>query len=68
MLRSANDWLKQPQYAGITVMDPDGWDRRGGFFAASWAEEITEEEFEKRLSVSTCLWSGKMTEKVPTCL
>jgi len=48
--------LEQSAYKGLVVYDPDGWDRRGGYFDASWAEEITEEEFKKRLSVSTCLW------------
>jgi len=36
----------------ILVLDPDGWDRTN--YEESWAEEITAEEFNKRVIVSTC--------------
>lgn len=49
------EWLRQSQYAGIVVMDPDGWDRKD--FERSWGEEITEEEFFARLLQSTCLFN-----------
>jgi len=39
---------------GIEVVDPDGWDRTVGKFAASWATPITLHDFIKRGSVSTC--------------
>lgn len=48
---NADEWLAQPQYAGITVLDPDGWDRRN--LDESWNEKITENEFGKRLGIST---------------
>jgi len=51
ILRTAEEWLAQPQYAGITVLDPDGWDRRN--YEESWNEKISENEFGKRLGVST---------------
>ena len=39
----------------IIVMDPDGWDRTPGGWDKSWnQEEITFEEFMKRVAVSTC--------------
>lgn len=37
---------------GVTVLDPDGWDRTS--FAESWAEPITLDEFIRRAQVSTC--------------
>jgi len=45
--KNAEEWLAEPQYAGVTILDPDGWDRKN--YEESWAEEITREEFEKRL-------------------
>ena len=49
-LKPSSEWsvLK-----GVLVMDPDGWDRQN--FEASWAEEITEYEFENRMMRSTVL-------------
>ena len=41
-------------HPGFYIMDPDGWDRSLGGWDASWAEEISLEEFEKRIAVSTC--------------
>lgn len=55
MLRSSDQWLAQEQFAGVEVYDPDGWNRRD--FANSWAEHISEEEFVKRLCISTCKWT-----------
>ena len=66
MLKSADEWLQEPAYKGIQVYDPDGWDCTN--YAASWAEKITEEEFNRRLDQSTCLWSGPLTAKAPACL
>lgn len=36
---------------GVTVLDPDGWNRRD--FQASWLEPITETEFRQRVAEST---------------
>lgn len=66
MLKSSADWLQEPAYKGIVVMDPDGWDRSN--YAVSWAEEITEKEFNKRLVGSTCLWHGPLKLRIPACL
>jgi hypothetical protein len=50
--KSSEDWLKE--YPGLEIMDPDGWDRSN--FDESWAELITEEEFNARVLPSTiCL-------------
>jgi len=37
----------------FTIYDPDGWDRQN--FDRSWQELITKEEFDKRVSESTCV-------------
>lgn len=47
-LRNSEDWAK---IFGITVLDPDGWDRQN--FEHSWGELISEEEFSQRLWAST---------------
>lgn len=47
--KSSEDWMKE--YPGLTIIDPDGWDRSN--FAASWAELITEKEFNARVMPST---------------
>ena len=67
-LKSADEWLAMPEFEGITVLDPDGWDRRGAHFEASWAERITKEEFNRRLFRSTLLMRMKTCKdcgKVP---
>jgi hypothetical protein len=51
--KCADDWLREPKYQDFIVMDPDGWDRKN--YEASWAEEITEQEFNRRLLSSTCI-------------
>ena len=52
-LRTPDEWLKHPDYAGTIVMDPDGWDRKN--FTASWSEAITRIEFDRRLMNSTIM-------------
>ena len=53
MLKTADEWLADPAYHGLTVLDPDGWDRKN--FTASWNEQITRAEFERRLLNSTVI-------------
>lgn len=49
--KTSSQWQKQYPYP--MVLDPDGWDRKK--FKYSWFEElITYEEYQKRLSKSTC--------------
>lgn len=50
-LKSSTEWLQEPEFQGIAVVDPDGWDRRN--YNASLAELITLEEFRSRLNRST---------------
>lgn len=52
-LKSADEWLKEPAYEGLKILDPDGWDRSSEKWEASWNEKITRDEFDKRWDVST---------------
>lgn len=57
-LRTPDEWLKTPEFKGIVVLDPDGWDRRG--FQRSWPEPIDHATFTGRLVKSTCTWPSSM--------
>lgn len=51
-LKTSEEWQKQ--YSQVTVLDPDGWDRKN--FQYSWFEEkITYGEYNLRLSRSTAI-------------
>ena len=51
-LKTSQEWLKEEN--GLVILDPDGWDRKNYQF--SWfEEEITKEEFDRRLMQSTVL-------------
>lgn len=56
-LKSAEQWLRSPEFVGLQILDPDGWDRRPYHFDESWNEKITKQEFEKRVSSSTIMWN-----------
>ncbi len=50
-IKTSAEWAEEK---GVKVLDPDGWDRQN--LTYSWnEEEITEAEFERRLSLSTTL-------------
>lgn len=51
-LRSSQEWS---QALEVTVLDPDGWDRRD--LERSWSEPITRDEFLARLAASTIRWN-----------
>jgi len=53
---SAEEWLREPEYAGVEIYDPDGWDRSPEGWERSWNEKINRTEFENRLIASTCLF------------
>lgn len=49
------EWLNQTQYRGITLLDPDGWDRSSPqAFNRAMHEQIDEREFMERMRRSTC--------------
>lgn len=52
--KTPDEWLKTPAYQGLIILDPDGWDRSN--FAASWAEPLTQEQFQARVYESTCMF------------
>ncbi len=50
-MKTSKEWQ---DIKGVVILDPDGWDRQN--YDYSFNEElITEEEFDKRLSVSTVM-------------
>jgi len=48
-LRHPSEWEK---ISGITILDPDGWDRAN--YDISWNTLINEAEWIERASTSTC--------------
>lgn len=56
--KTSEQWEKDVRYAGLQILDPDGWDRRPEKFEHSFfVEKITKQEFERRLCSSTVIWS-----------
>jgi len=49
-LKTSQEWMIETE---VDVIDPDGWDRQN-FFWSFFKEQITREEFERRLADSTC--------------
>ena len=55
-MKTSEQWQKLKM--DIIVLDPDGWDRTN--FQYSWFEElITEQEYNNRLSQSSCKFKIK---------
>jgi len=50
-LCSAEEWLETEHFAGVLILDPDGWDRKN--FDKSWSELINRDEMERRMCMST---------------
>jgi hypothetical protein len=63
-LKSAEEWLAMPQYDGLTIMDPDGWDRSPERWEASWNEKITADGFDRRWAISTCGFKRHFMERM----
>ena len=55
--RTAEEWLKDPQFEGYTILDPDGWRHEG----MSWDDKLTVKEFEARLQECTVLYCAPKT-------
>lgn len=49
--KTSDEWLKS--YPELTILDPDGWDRKN-YDYSFYLEEITKEEFDNRVCYSTC--------------
>lgn len=56
--KTAKEWFETDDYSHITLMDPDGWDRKT-FREDFVTEQITKEELDKRLMTSTCMFGKK---------
>ena len=65
-LRTSNEWWHDHEWRDIMcILDPDGWDRENMHF--SWyVERISEDEFERRLLIST-LTPRKEIDKDEQC-
>lgn len=50
--RTSAEWMKHPEFTGITILDPDGWNR-ANYDHSFNHEQITRTEFLKRLLGST---------------
>lgn len=51
--KSSAEWFTDPDFEGLYVLDPDGWDRQN--FIESWNEKINRDQFENRLHRSTVI-------------
>jgi len=49
--RQPEDWMGQPEFEGVTIHDPDGWDRAN--WEESWSIALTLEEMQTRVSRCT---------------
>lgn len=61
ILKTSSEWYtilneneKKENIQITTIMDPDGWDRTN-YQYSFYEEMINENEFQRRLSYSTCL-------------
>lgn len=57
VLKTSVDWC---EHFSCVVLDPDGWDRTGGFHHDFKVLQISEEEFVKRCSYSTMYERGTL--------
>lgn len=57
ILKTSEQWQKDAENTYI-ILDPDGWDRRNFQFSFC-EEEITEEEFMKRVASSSVIIDAK---------
>ncbi len=55
LLLTSNEWEDK---SDTIILDPDGWDRKGGFYYSWYEERITQSEYDKRRMISTCVPKG----------
>jgi len=58
------EWLGTPEFKGIQILDPDGWDLAN--YDEDWAKPLTRQEFFDKLVVSTCIFPKGMIEPLNT--
>ena len=49
--RTPDEWLKDPQFHGLRIIDPDGWDRKN--LTIDWAKPLTLTEMWDKTNTST---------------
>lgn len=59
VLKTSDEWLK---LYPVTIMDPDGWDRKNYEFSF-YEERITKAEFDNRVGHSTCMLASVQNKK-----
>ena len=57
-LKTSEKWAKILLKEGEVILDPDGWDR-SNFHFSFFEEEITEEQFKRRMLFSTVVLMPK---------
>lgn len=58
VLKTSEEWVNDPTYLGLTILDPDGWPREPREFQYHWFEELIDKsEFDRRMLDSTIKWS-----------
>ena len=57
ILKTSAEWLKS-DCPEITILDPDGWDRKNYEYSFN-IEKVDFEEFQQRLVESTCMRNKK---------
>lgn len=60
ILLTPEEWLRTEAYKGLTILDPDGWDRTN--FEVDWIKPITLADFNIKMGVSTISWKNKVNE------
>ena len=65
MMKTSQKWLAeiQEQFSKVTVLDPDGWDRKNYEYSFN-QELISKEEFKKRFYMSTVMLSSDYIEYI----
>jgi pyruvate/2-oxoacid:ferredoxin oxidoreductase beta subunit len=51
--KSPDEWLKEPEFTGIIIRDPDGWDRSAKDWNKEWNTPLTRLEFQRKLMFSS---------------
>lgn len=61
IFRTSQRWMED---LGVTILDPDGWDRHN-FFYSFHEERITRGEFDRRVAMSTtCLYRPSNEDRI----
>ena len=57
-MKTSYEWAIDPVFAGLVILDPDGWNRNADEYEYSFFQEkIPRSEFEKRIMNSTIEWN-----------